>query len=73
MTKRLNLEYQVSELFRLRMEEFAKWCSENWTITPEQALRDNVFDTKPAGYREGYNAALEGLAGAVECFLEENR
>lgn len=67
----MNLEYQVAELFRARMEDFAKWCAENWTVTPEQALQDNVFDSKPAGYREGYNAAIEGLSGAIDCFLEE--
>lgn len=71
MTQRINLEHQVSELFRLKMEEFAKWAAENWTVTELEARQDSVFDLKPAGYREGYNAAIEGLAGAIDCFLED--
>jgi hypothetical protein len=72
MSGRVNLEYQVRELFRLKMEEFAHWCADNWTVTAEQAIRDNVFDAKPPGYREGYNAAVEGISGAIDCFLEES-
>ncbi|NLS03602.1 hypothetical protein HGP14_09550 [Rhizobium sp. P32RR-XVIII] len=71
MSERLNLEYQVRELFKAKMEEFIAWCGENWTVTPEQAIADNIFDSKPEGYREGYNNAIEGLSGALECFLEE--
>lgn len=71
MTERLNLEYQVRELFKSKMEEFCAWCAENWTVTPEEAIADNIFDSKPEGYREGYNAAVENLSGALECFLEE--
>jgi hypothetical protein len=73
MTNRINLEYQVSELFRLKMEEFVAWCVENWTVTREQAIRDNIFDSKPEGYREGYNSAIEGLTMALECWMEEER
>lgn len=72
MANQINLEHQVSELFRLKMEEFLAWCAVNWTVTPAQALQDNVFDAKPEGYREGYNAALENLSGALECWLEES-
>lgn len=71
MSDRINLEYQVAELFRLKIEEFADWCAENWTVTEIEAKADNIIDAKPAGYREGYNAAVEGLRGAVECFLED--
>lgn len=71
MTERLNLEYQVRELFKQKMEEFVEWCGQNWTVTPAQAIADNIFDGKPPGYREGYNNAIEGLGGALECFLEE--
>jgi len=71
VSDRINLEYQVAELFRLKIEEFADWCAENWTVTEIEAKADNIIDAKPAGYREGYNAAVEGLRGAVECFLED--
>lgn len=71
MSEGINLEHQVSELFRLKMEEFVKWCSENWTVTPEEAIRDNIFDQKPPGYRDGYNAAMENLSGAFDCWMEE--
>ena len=71
MSERINLEHQVSELFRLKLEEFAEWAAANWTISDLQAKADNVFDTKPDGYREGFNAAIEGLPTVIECFLEE--
>ncbi|AID18366.1 putative PRK12775-containing protein [Rhizobium phage vB_RleM_PPF1] len=67
----INLEYQVAELFRLKMEEFATWCAENWTVTELQAKADNIFDTKPTGFREGYNEAMQNIRGAVDCFLED--
>lgn len=72
MTGRVNLEYQVRELFRLKMEELAHWAAENWTVTEAQVIKDNVFDAKPPGYREGYNAAIEGISGAIDCFLEDS-
>lgn len=71
MSDRINLEYQVAELFRLKMEEFADWCAENWTVTELQAKADNVFDGKPPGFREGYNDAMRQIRGAVDCFLED--
>lgn len=71
MKATLNLEREVSALFQAKMETFVEWCAENWTVTKEEALKDNVFDSKPPGYREGYNAAVEGLRGALECWLEE--
>jgi hypothetical protein len=71
VTERINLEHQVSELFRLKMEEFASWAAEHWKVTELEARQDNFFDLKPPGYREGFNAAIEGLSGAIECFLEE--
>lgn len=73
MSKRVNLEMEVAALFRAKMEEFCAWCAENWTVTAAEALRDNVFDAKPPGYRDGYNAACEGLSGALECWLEEHQ
>ncbi|XUP59941.1 hypothetical protein FS819_023280 [Allorhizobium sp. Av2] len=66
-----SLEHHVSELCRAEMKKFAAWCAQNWTVTPDQARADNFFDGKPEGYLEGYNAAIEGLSGAIDCFLEE--
>lgn len=71
MKQRINLEAEVADLLRSKMEEFLAWCAENWTVTPEEAVRDNIFDTKPDGYREGYNAAVEGLQGALDCWIED--
>ncbi|MGV1752813.1 hypothetical protein [Agrobacterium sp. CG674] len=70
MTSRL--ERAVTDLMQHEMEQFAEWCSKQWTITPDVFKSDNVFDTKPEGYREGYNAALEGLPLALEQYLESN-
>lgn len=67
----VNLERDVTELFRAKLHEFCEWCAKEWTVTELEARNDNLFDTKPAGYREGYNAALEGLTGALDCWMED--
>lgn len=64
------LQQAVAALMQNEMEQFAAWCAKEWTITPELFKSDNVFDTKPEGYREGYNAALESLSLALEMYLE---
>lgn len=64
------LQQAVADLMQNEMEQFAGWCAKEWTITPELFKSDNVFDTKPEGYREGYNAALESLSLALEMYLE---
>lgn len=64
------LQQAVAALIQQEIEQFAEWCAKEWTLTPELFKSDNVFDTKPEGYREGYNAALEGLSLALEQYLE---
>lgn len=67
------LEQAVAELVKHEIEQFAEWCAKEWTITPEVFSRENVIDTKPEGYREGYNTALEGLPLALEHYLESKQ
>ncbi len=64
------LHQAVADLLQHELEQFAVWCGKEWTITPEVFRAENVLDTKPEGYREGYNAALEGLSLALEQYLE---
>lgn len=66
-----HLEERVQELVQAEVERFAAWCAKHWTITPDVFIKDNVFDGKPPGYRDGYNAALEALNDAVELWFEE--
>ena len=68
MTHRI--ERDIADLIQQKVTEFADWCGKEWTITPEVWAKDKVLDTKPEGYREGYNAALEGLGLAVEQWME---
>ena len=68
----LDLETEVHNLFRAKMIEFIEWSKENWTITDKDLEKpDDWFAGKSPEYREGYNAALDGLDGAFECWNEE--
>lgn len=73
MSQSVNLETEVAALFHAKMEEFVAWCCKNWKVTEAEAMRDNVFDGKPPGYRDGYNAAIDGLDGALEMWIEEQQ
>jgi hypothetical protein len=66
----IDLEQEVRDLFRSKMEEFARFCAEHWQIADEAELQ-GMFPGKSADFREGYNLALtDGLTGAIECWFE---
>lgn len=68
----LDLEREVHDLFRAKMIEFIKWSQENWTITSKDLeATDDWFKGRSPDYRDGYNAAIEGLGSAFECWNEE--
>lgn len=64
------LHQAFRDLLQHELEQFATWCANEWTITPEVFKADKVLDTKPEGYREGYNTALGSLSLALEHYLE---
>lgn len=67
----LDLHAEVEALFRQKFIEFTEWCQANWSISDKDRKHDEwVRDLSP-DYVTGYNAALEGLKGAFECWNEE--
>jgi hypothetical protein len=70
VTDRVNLEVEVADLLRRKLEEFADWCGRHWILTEDQAAKDETFSAKPPAYREGHNDAVTSMRGAVDCFLE---
>lgn len=67
----LDLHTDVEDLFRRKMLEFVQWCDNHWKITPTDKKTDDWVREKSPDYVEGYNAAIEGLQGAFECWNEE--
>jgi len=67
----LDLHGEVEALFRQKFVEFLAWTDGNWKITDKDRATDDWFAGKSPDYVEGYNAAIEGLKGAFECWNEE--
>lgn len=66
----LDLENEVRALFREKMMEFFGWAEANWTLKPSDK-EDEWLAEKSEDYLDGYNAAIEGLKTAFECWNEE--
>lgn len=62
---------EVGEVFARHVSAFLTWAAANWSID-QSSRQDEVFADKSDDYVAGYNAALEGLAGAYECWAEEH-
>lgn len=67
----LDLEGEVRALFRQKMMEFLEWSQGNWTIADKDGERDEWVREKSPDYRAGYNAGIDGMKGAFECWNEE--
>jgi hypothetical protein len=67
----LDLEAEVTDLFRAKMREFIVFCREHWQLTEKDAADLNAASNPD--YRNGYNAAMtDGVDGAFACWAEEN-
>ena len=68
----LTLEAEVTALFREKMLEFIAWTEANWRIADKDRQSDDDWlEDKSDDYCEGYNASIDGLKGAFECWNEE--
>jgi hypothetical protein len=65
----LDLQHEVEAIFRAKFMEFLSWTEANWKVTERDLTAD--FAGKSPDYIEGYNAAIEGMKGAFECWNEE--
>ena len=67
----IDLEEEVKDLFRRKVDEFAQFCTAHWQIADDAELQ-GMFPGKSRDFRDGYNHALtDGLTGAIECWFEE--
>lgn len=48
---------------------FIEWIEKNWTLEPADKW-PHLEPIPSEEYRNGYNAAIEGLGGAFECYFE---
>ncbi len=52
------------------IHDFVEWVEKNWHLESKEKWPN--FEPYPGDdYRNGYEAALEGLGGAVECYFDE--
>lgn len=57
----------LEEAYKASMQEFIKWVETNWKLT-DKDKKDLDFNDD---YKSGYNAAIDGLQGAFQCFADE--
>lgn len=62
-----DLSREVEDLFRAKMREFMTFCEQHWKMTERDAAEAN----RSPDWVEGWDAAIEGLPGALDCWLEE--
>ena len=68
----VDLAGEVESLFREKMLEFLTWSEGHWKITDHDLKTpDDWLADKTADYVKGYNAAIEGMKSAFECWSEE--
>lgn len=68
----LALHDEVEGLFRQKIVEFLTWSEEHWKVSDRDRSRpDEWLAGKSDDFVEGYNAAIEGMKGAFECWNEE--
>jgi hypothetical protein len=66
----IDLEEEVKDLLRRKMDEFARFCAEHWQITSDRD-HEQTFPGTSLDFRAGYNHAMtDGLTGAIECWFE---
>ena len=65
-----NLEAEVAELFKLKMQEFAAWAAENWTMTLAEAETLTEPTDAPEAYARGYSDGITAIPDALHVWLE---
>jgi len=71
MADRLDLSAEVRDLFEQKLQEFAAFCAEHWTLTDRDMAE--LHGAKGPQFKDGYNTALtDGLTGAIAHWLGED-
>lgn len=53
------------------LRDFVDWVDKNWRMEAKEKW-PNIDPYPGDDYRNGYEAALESLIGALECYLDEH-
>lgn len=61
---------KIEEAHRESVNDFLEWVEKNWTLEPDDKWPNAEPKPHPE-YRNGYNAALEGMKMAFECYMDE--
>lgn len=65
----IDLEDEVRDLFKRKLEEFAAFCAADWQLSMEDHAE--AFPDEGDAHRRGYNAAMrEGVLNAIEFWTE---
>jgi hypothetical protein len=56
----------AARLFEEHLTRFVAWCEKHWRFERGQGEPDLTEDQA-----EGWNRCIEGLSGAVACYMEE--
>ena len=65
----LDLQEEFETLVRAQLARFIEWVGKHWVVGEADRI-DDYFGDKSSDWIDGYNAALEGLGGAIECWME---
>jgi len=66
-----NFRSAAEEIFRAALEDFAEWMAKNWQTTADEASQLCEESSSPEEYARGYNAGVESVPQALECWLDE--
>lgn len=66
-----SIEQRIAGVILEELGTFAAWCGKEWTLSRELAKSEPELRDVSDDYLKGYNAALEGLPLAVECYRDE--
>ena len=58
----------LNEAYRNGLRAFTKWCGEHWKIGPNDT---EIRTEHGPAYVKGFNAGIEAVDAALDCFLEE--
>lgn len=67
---RSDVSEDVERIFRDHFWRFLEWVSSKWTVQAKDR-HDEVFGQHSDDYVEGYNAGIESVSSAFQCWIED--
>lgn len=63
--------YDLEEALKTALRAYAKWHTENWNMSKEQADKEFNDPPKSQDYWDGYSAGIESTLASIDFFLDE--